>query len=272
MRSLALDHEDMHGLREVGVVMAGIDERAGPVKWGEGYSNTTLLFMVLEGTTTSLAENPSTTVNAGECLIVPAGCAKVLELKRGQVRAIWLHLANRERWAHLCGLITKREAIECIPLAYAAMERLFVETLGSTAGSGSLRLPLASTLLALLDIHFGAVETPTNRRVRSQLNHLWSLVSADLSHDWSAESLAARMHVSVGHLHRIVREFEHSHPMQIVTRMRMQRAAGLLRTTEYPLDQIAEAVGYGSAYAFSAAFLRQMGTRPGAYRSTCVID
>lgn len=55
-------------------------------------------------------------------------------------------------------------------------------------------------------------------------------------------------------------------PYQYVTLVRLQRAAHFLVTTEDSLMMIAEAVGYQSEAAFSTAFKRHFGIRPGEYR------
>ncbi len=55
-------------------------------------------------------------------------------------------------------------------------------------------------------------------------------------------------------------------PFQYITLTRMQQAAGLLTTTEDSLLQISTRVGYHSEAAFSTAFKRFYGVRPGEYR------
>jgi AraC-like DNA-binding protein len=47
----------------------------------------------------------------------------------------------------------------------------------------------------------------------------------------------------------------------------MTTAAQLLRQTDKTLDQLAAAVGYGSAFAFAKAFRRAYATTPGTYRN-----
>ena len=57
-------------------------------------------------------------------------------------------------------------------------------------------------------------------------------------------------------------------PHQYLTLVRMQRAAHLLITTADPLMTIAEVVGYQSEAAFSTAFKRHFGVRPGEHRQS----
>jgi len=55
-------------------------------------------------------------------------------------------------------------------------------------------------------------------------------------------------------------------PFAYLTHVRMLNAIELLSTTTCTLEEIAERVGYGSEAAFSAAFKREIGVAPGAYR------
>lgn len=55
-------------------------------------------------------------------------------------------------------------------------------------------------------------------------------------------------------------------PHQYITFVRLQRAAHILATTEDSLMTITDAVGYQSEAAFSTAFKRHFGVRPGEYR------
>jgi AraC-like DNA-binding protein len=47
----------------------------------------------------------------------------------------------------------------------------------------------------------------------------------------------------------------------------MTTAARLLRESDAQLGEVAARVGYGSEFAFAAAFKRAYGTAPGRYRS-----
>lgn len=55
-------------------------------------------------------------------------------------------------------------------------------------------------------------------------------------------------------------------PLAYLTWWRMTLAAGLLRDTDRLLADIADGVGYSSAYAFANAFKRVYGIAPGRYR------
>ena len=54
--------------------------------------------------------------------------------------------------------------------------------------------------------------------------------------------------------------------MRYLTDWRMTLARDHLRTSDLTLAQIAELTGYGSPYAFAAAFRRHHGRPPGSWR------
>ncbi|MFF3787712.1 helix-turn-helix domain-containing protein [Streptomyces sp. NPDC001933] len=54
-------------------------------------------------------------------------------------------------------------------------------------------------------------------------------------------------------------------PMQYLTEWRMPLARDHLRADDLSLAQIADAVGYGSPFAFAAAFRRHHGEPPGTW-------
>jgi AraC-like DNA-binding protein len=55
-------------------------------------------------------------------------------------------------------------------------------------------------------------------------------------------------------------------PLTYLTWWRMTIAARILRDSDAPLSTVAKQVGYGSEFAFAAAFKRKYGTPPGKYR------
>ena len=83
----------------------------------------------------------------------------------------------------------------------------------------------------------------------------WTVLTLAREVDVSRANFAARFRAQVG-----------SPPMAYLTRWRLTLAADLLTTTDRTLASIAADVGYGSAFALSAAFSQQMGTSPSRYR------
>ena len=75
----------------------------------------------------------------------------------------------------------------------------------------------------------------------------------------SLEDLAAIAGVSAFHFHRLYRAMTGETPSGTLRRLRLARAAGLLRDSASPVTEIAFEAGYESSQAFSKAFRRETG-------------
>ncbi|MFD8554070.1 AraC family transcriptional regulator [Streptomyces fradiae] len=93
------------------------------------------------------------------------------------------------------------------------------------------------------------------------------LLHDEPAHPWTVASLAARAGVSRAALARRFAELVGEPPMTYLTGWRLALAADLLREGDATVERIARQVGYGGAFAFSAAFKRVRGVSPQEYRS-----
>jgi AraC-like DNA-binding protein len=99
-----------------------------------------------------------------------------------------------------------------------------------------------------------------------QVRHVVALMHADVSHDWTLESLARGAGLSRSVLAARFREHMGETPLAYLRTVRLQRAMRLLAEQDATLETIAAAVGYGDAFSFSKAFKRAVGMSPGEFR------
>jgi AraC-like DNA-binding protein len=92
------------------------------------------------------------------------------------------------------------------------------------------------------------------------------LIHADPGGPWTLESLAQQSGSSRSALSRRFTKVLGESPMSYLACWRLCLASDLLEKTDQPLAAIAARVGYANPYAFSAAFQRSYGLRPGAHR------
>lgn len=85
-------------------------------------------------------------------------------------------------------------------------------------------------------------------------------------HRWSARELAAKAGMSRSTFFARFRDTVGESPSEYATRWRMNLAARMLRDEGRSVAHTARRVGYATEAAFSDAFKRHMGLRPGAYR------
>jgi AraC-like DNA-binding protein len=91
-------------------------------------------------------------------------------------------------------------------------------------------------------------------------------IHGDPAHPWTVASLAAEAGMSRAPFARRFAALLGQPPLTYLTWWRMTTAARLLRESDRPLNVVAVRVGYGSEFAFSAAFKRRYGVAPGRFR------
>jgi AraC-like DNA-binding protein len=89
----------------------------------------------------------------------------------------------------------------------------------------------------------------------------------DPAHPWTVATLAARAGLSRATLARRFTELVGEPPMTYLTGLRLSLAADLLRERDATVAAVARRVGYGSAFALSAAFKRERGISPQEHRA-----
>ncbi|EHR50362.1 DNA-binding domain-containing protein, AraC-type [Saccharomonospora marina XMU15] len=92
------------------------------------------------------------------------------------------------------------------------------------------------------------------------------LLHDDPAYPWTVKELAERTGVSRAALARRFSGLVGESPMAYLTEWRLALAADLLREPDSTVESVARKVGYGSAFALSAAFKRVRGVSPRRYR------
>ncbi|HHM4997416.1 TPA: AraC family transcriptional regulator [Pseudomonas aeruginosa] len=114
------------------------------------------------------------------------------------------------------------------------------------------RQPLGDGLFGLLgDARLG-------RALRAMLERL--------EHAWTLEQLAQQAAMSRASFVRAFSALGGTSPWNLLTRIRMEKARGLLRQTQKSLLDIAAETGYQSEAAFSRNFRQAFGESPGRFR------
>ncbi|MFD7626779.1 AraC family transcriptional regulator [Streptomyces sp. NPDC059851] len=93
------------------------------------------------------------------------------------------------------------------------------------------------------------------------------LLHENPAHGWTVAELAQKTGVSRASLARRFTELVGEPPMAYLTGWRLALAADLLREPDATVASVARRVGYGSAFALSAAFKRVRGVSPQEFRA-----
>lgn len=98
------------------------------------------------------------------------------------------------------------------------------------------------------------------------MRQIRKLITADMAADWSSAMLAQRLNCSEAALRRRLAR-QDTNFCTLLTDVRMMRALTLLQVTQWPVAQIAGAVGYDCPSRFSARFKERFSCVPSAVRS-----
>ena len=100
----------------------------------------------------------------------------------------------------------------------------------------------------------------------SEISASLGLIHGQPAHSWSAQELAAAVGLSRSTFFKRFKRLVGETPAQYLTRWRIHLATRMLRDEGASVTAAARRLGYATDAAFSNAFLRVMGVRPGAYR------
>lgn len=258
--------ESFPTLVEAGIWRMGINRLEGRFEGGTTCSETHLLQAVLSGSLQCDRGRGARVVKAGEIFIAPAGGPHWVKLASSSCETVWFHLYQVPPWAFL---LTINEAIQTLyePSELRNAMHYFQQNMSSdTPYASELVTHYADILLRLLDRELQALHHPAERQRQQQFLRLWHEVRARPAYPWSGRELARRMGVAPAYLPGLCRRLFGVTPMQKVAAIRIELAQHLLLATDLSLGRIAEHVGYQTEYAFSDAFKRHTGKRPGAFR------
>lgn len=110
------------------------------------------------------------------------------------------------------------------------------------------------------------MRTSTVEDYERRILRVQQLLESQLDEPIAPEALARAAHFSLHHVHRIFRAQLGETVMQHVRRLRLERAARRLRTSDERILTLALEAGYESDEAFARAFADRFGVAPSQYR------
>ncbi|WP_449437686.1 helix-turn-helix domain-containing protein [Pedobacter steynii] len=108
---------------------------------------------------------------------------------------------------------------------------------------------------------------------RMKKNHLGTIERAkefmmiNFAQDLSLSGIAGACHISPFHFSRIFKAFTHASPHNFLLGVRLKNAELLLKSSRYPITDIAFLSGFNSLDHFSATFAEWFGQSPARYRA-----
>ncbi|MDD5350014.1 MAG: AraC family transcriptional regulator [Chthoniobacteraceae bacterium] len=255
--------ERMIGLRgspalaEFGIHLAGISEARAGFSWARLHPEDTQLLAAVSGEGEVFVHGKWERMGPGFAYWTPPGAPHAYRAVRGRKWTVcWVIYAGR--------LPASAGTLPGSPEVIPAASSLLWHAVG-----GACDAETQDTELWVRLVHHTVLRIlQAARRGGSRLTALWNAVLADLAHPWTLGEMARQAGMSREHLRRVSLLETGVSPLRHVTRLRIGRAAELLSFSPDKLAVIAERVGYGDPFAFSAAFKREMRTSPAAYRKS----
>jgi AraC family transcriptional activator of mtrCDE len=154
------------------------------------------------------------------------------------------------------------------------MSTIHEELQGVHAGAEAIATDLASALFVMVvRIHLGRDDRSgslSGTLAHPQIGRTVAAMLDDPARNWTLDELAACAHASRASLVRMFRRSTQKSPLAFLADLRLELAQRKLSATTLPVATIAVEVGYKSESAFSRAFQRRFGMRPGEVRSAAV--
>jgi AraC-like DNA-binding protein len=111
-----------------------------------------------------------------------------------------------------------------------------------------------------------SVEKENGSKRQSCTEKVIDYIEQHIDEDLRVETIARSLFLSPEHIIRTFRKEKGQTPYQYIKARKMLRAKKLLQTTNIPLKEVAEMVGYSSLNAFSTQFKNTMGISPREFR------
>ncbi|WNR42812.1 AraC family transcriptional regulator [Paenibacillus roseipurpureus] len=93
-----------------------------------------------------------------------------------------------------------------------------------------------------------------------------SYIKANLHENVTRDDMAQHVTLSPAYFSSLFKKHTGTSPIQYLTRLRLDQAKHLLRQTELPIKQVAEAVGFEDSFYFTRLFTKETGISPRNYR------
>lgn len=144
-----------------------------------------------------------------------------------------------------------------------------LESVINALGQGGAR-PASSAVLAELFLRIFnesvVSSTATNDAARRYVDLSEGFVTANLHHPITVSALCKFLGVSQPYLYKVFRETLGASPKEYISARKITEAKRLLRESSLYISEVASAVGFYDALAFSRFFSKNVGMSPTAFR------
>lgn len=269
-RFLHLLNPCLRGLSERGLGLSGVSLLRGRYEIRRAAITHHQLLYTLRGRGSLLLEGERTTLEPGSVFLAPAGTGHQYGIHDARWDIAWVSLRpGSPAGAQMTGLPPSVRTSENGPQLASVLEGLIREASDTRIAATPLVRAYETLLLELVASEIEAARGPGEDPVRRRIRRAFQQVGDQLHLAWTVEGLAraSGLRISADHFARLCVQHLGEPPLRILTRMRLDHAAELLRSTDHTLGRIAELVGYATPFALSSAFKRRFDVSPQVFRA-----
>lgn len=260
---------------DLGLVECGMEECEPGYRFGPNGKSTYLLHVVVRGKGKLEMNQKVYPVNCGEAFLI---CPDEEAWYEADLEEpwfyIWVRFTGLKAYECVTGAGFKKEApvhrVYCIDALRECVEKM-LEAHQLTYGdelkrNGELML-FFSALIA--DYHQNILKGGYNKRVYPgvvYVKYAMEYISQNYGTDLKINKMADYIGVNRSYLTTCFKKEVGCSPQEYLLKLRMDKAASMLRKTDLPIHTVASEVGYSDPLAFSKMFKQRLGMGPRAYR------
>ena len=183
------------------------------------------------------------------------------------VNFVWLDIDGGATAAYVRQLTARSVPLFRLPNFNAAVGRIL--SIGREIEAQRENEHMSSSFWHELFAVLASAEEPQDTDTRSRITGIAvPYIQQHFAEKLTVEKLAGLCSVSVYHFIRLFKQTQNCTPHEYIMGVRLRRGIHLLLTTELPVSEIAEAVGFYSASHFTSCFRANYGMTPRQYRTS----
>lgn len=262
-RYLPLDEKYAHSLIGKGINFAGISALCSGYSIGSPEASSRHMIIFTKSgrgyLQTPLEEYHLT---PGTYISVPPGSSYTFGVSDNKWDILWFYILDIPFWQ-----ILKNSGIDFQKTSMISKLELAMEGYLSESKSNNLAASIfADLIVCYLEQIFEINGEEEKDDTRNKLEMIWHEIDENPAKKWSKSELSQKLYVSSSTFDRMVKRYYGVTPWQKIIQIRMEKAKILLSKTDYPIQVIADRLGYANEFIFSTAFKKYSSLAPKYYR------